>query len=50
VVIHELGHTFGLKHCCTTSCVMLSSTYMEDIDQKNLHFCAKCSKELNLQF
>jgi len=46
VIIHELGHTFGLKHCHTPSCVMLSSTYMEDIDQKKKGFCAKCLGEL----
>jgi archaemetzincin len=46
VIIHELGHTFGLKHCHTTSCVMLSSTYMEDIDQKDIGLCAKCRAEL----
>jgi archaemetzincin len=48
VIIHELGHTFGLKHCHTPSCVMLSSTYMEDIDQKEISMCAKCRAELNV--
>jgi archaemetzincin len=48
VIIHELGHTFGLKHCHTPSCVMLSSTYMEDIDQKDKSFCTKCRVELAL--
>ncbi len=41
-VIHELGHTFGLLHCHTTTCVMRSSTYVEDIDQKVVHLCTKC--------
>ncbi len=41
-VIHELGHTFGLKHCHIPGCVMNSSTYVEDIDQKGLELCAKC--------
>jgi archaemetzincin len=27
-------------------CVMRSSTYVEDIDQKDWRFCAKCKKEL----
>lgn len=48
VIIHELGHTFGLKHCHTPSCVMLSSTYMEDIDQKDSTLCIKCRTELDL--
>ena len=41
-VIHELGHTFGLIHCHVSTCVMRSSTYVEDIDQKNLHLCNSC--------
>ncbi len=47
VTIHELGHTFGLIHCLNPSCVMRSSTYVEDIDQKGIHFCAGCQLELN---
>jgi archaemetzincin len=47
VVIHELGHTFGLIHCLNPECVMRSSTYVEDIDQKTLHFCNNCLKELH---
>lgn len=41
-VIHELGHTFGLVHCLIPNCVMRSSTYVEDIDQKSPHFCGQC--------
>ncbi|MBC8320366.1 MAG: archaemetzincin family Zn-dependent metalloprotease [Bacteroidetes bacterium] len=46
VVIHELGHTFGLIHCHIPTCVMRSSTYVEDIDQKDIHFCLRCQTEL----
>ena len=42
VIIHELGHTFGLIHCHVPSCVMRSTTYVEEIDQKKSHFCNKC--------
>lgn len=45
-VIHELGHTFGLYHCINPVCVMRSSTYVEDIDQKSWSFCANCKEEL----
>jgi archaemetzincin len=41
-IIHELGHTFGLKHCLNPVCVMRSSTYVEDIDQKGGAFCSAC--------
>lgn len=47
-VIHELGHTFGLIHCHISTCVMRSSTYVGDIDQKSLHFCSKCRAEAGL--
>jgi archaemetzincin len=46
VCIHELGHTFGLIHCQTLTCVMRSSTYVEDLDQKDYRFCAGCREEI----
>lgn len=46
VAIHELGHSFGLIHCHHSTCVMRSGTYVEDIDQKEQHFCVKCRSEL----
>jgi len=45
-VIHELGHTFGLIHCNDPLCVMKSSTYVEDIDLKNLHLCHTCKLQI----
>ena len=44
--IHELGHTFGLIHCFTLKCVMKSSTYVEDIDQKSVSFCRRCEEQI----
>ena len=41
-VVHELGHTFGLIHCHVSTCVMRSSTYVEDIDQKSSSLCPRC--------
>jgi len=46
-VIHELGHTFGLFHCHVPLCVMASSTYVEDIDQKNASLCPHCRAQLD---
>lgn len=46
-VIHELGHMFGLIHCRNPLCVMRSSTYVEDIDQKTHNLCSDCRLELN---
>ena len=45
-VIHELGHTFGLIHCDNPICVMRSSTYLEDVDQKRQNLCHKCQAKL----
>ncbi len=47
-VIHELGHTFGLKHCHIPPFVMISSTHVEDIDQKSAQLCPKCRKLMRL--
>ncbi|MDP8256640.1 MAG: archaemetzincin family Zn-dependent metalloprotease [Candidatus Alcyoniella australis] len=44
--IHELGHTFGLVHCYDPFCVMRSSTYVEDVDQKSIEFCGSCASRL----
>ena len=48
-VIHELGHAFGLIHCQLSACVMRSSTYVEDIDQKSRNLCVNCRKEIQIQ-
>ena len=48
VIIHEIGHMFGLIHCHVPTCVMRSSTYVEDIDQKSHRLCIKCRKEIGL--
>lgn len=47
VVVHELGHTFGLIHCTNPVCVMRSSTYVEDLDQKEVNFCLPCREKLD---
>ena len=45
--LHELGHTYGLRHCMDLPCVMNSSTYVEDIDLKPPDFCLPCREHLN---
>jgi archaemetzincin len=46
-IVHELGHTFGLYHCKQFECVMRSSTYVEEIDLKNIELCAACNEKLH---
>lgn len=44
--VHELGHTYGLVHCPDGLCVMRSSTYVEEIDLKDVGFCPSCARAL----
>jgi archaemetzincin len=40
--LHELGHTFGLKHCLEDGCLMGFSSNLEKLDQKKLALCEYC--------
>ncbi len=42
--LHELGHTYGLRHCPDYTCVMSSSNGVERIDLKGADFCPNCVK------
>ena len=43
--VHELGHTFGLKHC-KNDCVMNYSKSLEEVDKRPKEFCEFCEEEL----
>lgn len=43
---HELGHTFGLRHCADWRCVMASSHAVERLDVKGADFCQACRKSV----
>jgi archaemetzincin len=45
-IVHELGHTFGLKHCSNNKCVMHFSNSLADTDLKEVHFCSKCRPKI----
>lgn len=46
--VHELGHTFALRHCDDWQCVMSSSSSVEVIDLKGAALCPICrAKVLN---
>ena len=45
---HELGHTFGLRHCADWRCVMASSHAVERLDVKGSEFCSSCRKPVML--
>ncbi len=43
--VHELGHTYGFKHCPEPSCVMHFPNSLPDTDLKGWHFCPACNKK-----
>ncbi len=45
--VHELGHTYGLKHCPNPTCVMRFSNSLHDTDFKGWNFCPACKVRLN---
>ncbi len=42
--VHELGHTYGLRHCDDWRCVMTSSHAVDQLDVKGREFCRNCRK------
>ena len=40
--IHELGHTFQLRHCRNNSCLMHYSRTTKDVDLKSTQLCRTC--------
>ena len=44
--VHELGHTYGLKHCKNRECVMFFSNSLADTDRKGYRFCGTCLNKL----
>ena len=44
--VHELGHTFGLRHCDDWTCVMASTSSVERLDIRTAAFCERCRPEV----
>ncbi len=40
--IHELGHTFNLRHCRDHTCIMHYCRSLKDVDRKSDQFCRYC--------
>lgn len=48
--VHELGHTFGLRHCENWNCVMSSSHSVERLDIKSARFCSRCRRVVSASY
>ena len=40
--IHELGHTFNLRHCPEKTCIMHYCRSLQDVDRKSDQLCRYC--------
>lgn len=45
--VHELGHTYSLKHCPNPTCVMHFSNSLRDTDVKGWKFCSVCQRKVS---
>ncbi|MFY9704498.1 MAG: archaemetzincin family Zn-dependent metalloprotease [Desulfobacterales bacterium] len=45
--IHELGHTFKLRHCPEHSCIMHYCRSIKDVDRKSNQLCRHCKVMLH---
>jgi len=45
VLLHEIGHTYGLPHCPVPSCLMRDAKGKNPLDAEK-DFCARCKEEL----
>jgi archaemetzincin len=46
VLVHEVGHLFGLEHCTFYRCVMNGSNHLQESDSRPLRVCPVCLRKL----
>jgi archaemetzincin len=47
ILIHEIGHTFGLSHCTFYECPFAGVNSHREIDRRPLHACPVCLRKLH---
>lgn len=47
IMIHELGHTFGITHCTHYECVFAGVNGRLEIDRRPMHACPICLRKLH---
>lgn len=46
ILLHELGHLFGLSHCIYYLCLMNGANHEREMDQQTLYVCPVCLRKL----
>lgn len=49
ILRHELGHTYGLHHCCRRNCVMQFANSVAEADTQGEYYCPHCARLLYMQ-
>ena len=50
VLLHEIGHLFGLEHCIYYNCLMNGTNHPREMDEQTLHMCPVCLRKLYSTF
>ena len=50
ILLHELGHLFGLRHCIYYICLMNGANHEVEMDRQPLHLCPVCLRKLHSTF
>jgi archaemetzincin len=45
-LVHEIAHTFGLRHCIFYQCVENGSNHQQESDRRPQHLCPVCLRKL----
>ena len=50
ILLHELGHLFGLAHCLYFTCLMNGANHEVEMDRQPLYLCPVCLRKLHSTF